>query len=209
MRPEKGSLRVQAWLYTAIDPMLDGCERDLARLARGDLTWRHVTGLAATMRPAAEHLRPAARVNLEDLLRFVPDLAKLLIAQDVTYHEALTAARAAHAAMVGDARFRAAVTAMTKASALRGRPGEDHVARAAERVVNGGAVSPEESAPLWRALVEELRAFAPVEELRQLGDGVKSLHDATATLVAGLREARERLCDEFDLPPAPVTMATL
>lgn len=199
----RGSLRVQGWLYTVLWPLHEALVRDLHHLDAGDATWRHATERLEGIRGPAMHLDAAGRVNLEDLIAIdAPDL-RVAIDQCLAAQARLTdAARRAHGELVHEVR--GAVTH----SRRRVRDGDERaVETIAEDLVNK-TLEREIAGPEAR-LVDALRDQLP--HLRNghqpaLDTACRETAEASRALLGVVDAIRARLCDRYDLPPAPVVV---
>jgi hypothetical protein len=197
----RGSLRVQTWLHSAIWPLHEGLLREARLIASGDLTFTHAHGRLDGVRAATDMLGAASRVNLADLIEVAaPELAAPLAAHGDGVLALTEAATQTHAALAGGP-VRDAV-----ARAGKNRRADETVVNAlAQDVVNGAldhdVVGPESDLVL--ALRPQLATVRQSPAMVALDAARAALVAANHALVATLEEVRTRLCDEYDLPPAP------
>lgn len=199
--PTRGSLRVQAWIYTVINPLVDWCDRDLRLLRAWNLTWSRVTGHAESVRAGRDQLGAGGRLNLEDLLRHFPEVGLLLEAQERQLFLAVEAARETHLALIDHAGFRGAVLS------ARGRhesPETDLVADMAVAFINGG-----DDDETWVELKPRLEHLPGLDAYDGLRERLRTVAAATAELSEALVALRALLCEEFDLPPSPIPVHTI
>ena len=199
-RPERGSLRVQAWLYSVLWPLHREVSRALTHLERGDATWRHGPARLESLHDAAWHLSPAGREILDDLLASCDPAIRELLER---YRRALT--RLASAAAEGQRGLEDAIR-----HALRGlrarEPSPDAIAAVAADLVNlnldgNGGVEDALLATL-RPVLGELR----VARAGFLDEPVGEALAAARALLDEITALRRALCDRYDLPPAPVLL---
>ncbi|MFH0901472.1 MAG: hypothetical protein V2A73_12665 [Pseudomonadota bacterium] len=211
-KPGKRSPRVRAWVYGVLNALIDALEREHDFLSRGNLTWRHYSGRAEYILLPEEYLDPAGQTNLEDVENYYPEVKSAL----QTHRQLLTAARdaaaTAHKSLVQDSAFHAAVTReidrykVAKPSAPYLSESPDAILRlAAERVVNEIRDLPDHytDADFWNFAATALTTFSSSEIPARARVAREALAQHTVELVQLLRELRTRLCDDFDIPPAP------
>jgi hypothetical protein len=201
--PGRGSLRVQAWIYTALNPILEACRREHELLVVGDASWRHAGADLAHVHRVEDRLSWSGRQNLADLLVFAPDLARLIDEHDQARLALLRAASLAQQRLLANRRFRGAIHATRHV--VRGVSEDELAAGVAERLVNAGAGDPLGPAhAIWSAAHSALLPFAE-EAAAAVGPPVKAIERAAVELGKAAVELRRRLCDDFDLPPAPIS----
>jgi hypothetical protein len=203
LKPARGSLRVQGWLYTVINPLIDACERDLRLLHAGNLTWKRGVGTEG-VRAARDHLHGGGPLNAEDLLAFHGELAGLFAAQEAAVRELREAASLAFEALLRNPHFRRSVTSAAR-KLLRSAADDDGIIGVlAEHVVNNGDRHGGTHAEIWQTLEPELPWILREPPFERLTTARAGLVHHSAALLDALRATRQRLCEDFDLPPGPV-----
>jgi hypothetical protein len=199
----RGSLRVQGWLYTVLWPLHEALVRELVHLEAGDATWRHTTERLEGLRTPAAHLDAAGRVNLEDLIAVdSPDLRAAIDECTAAQTRLADAARQAHDELAIEVR-----EAISRTRHRFHDGDADAVETIAEDLVNRTVdrhIGSREA-----MLIDVLRDHLPY--LRNghhpaLEAAFRDAVDATRALLVLVESARERLCDRYDLPPAPVVV---
>src|SRR5579862_1427101 len=66
--PGRSSRRVEAWIYTIINPLIDVTRSEAHLLERRNLSWRHYSRRAEYIRRICEYIEPHNAPNLEDFL---------------------------------------------------------------------------------------------------------------------------------------------
>ncbi|MBL8620424.1 MAG: hypothetical protein JNK64_03945 [Myxococcales bacterium] len=196
-----GSLRVQAWLHSAIWPLREALARELHLLEHGHLTWSASLQTLAGFRPARVQLSRASRVNLDDLIAIrAPELVEAIEAQEQAIAGAVRAAAVAQAQLMAGE-----IQGALDRSRQRKRIEERFVPDLAEEVINrtvGHKVGIE------RSVIDAIRPF--LEAIPRTGAlaAVDAAHaelvGATQRLASALDALRGALCDAYDLPPAPI-----
>ena len=201
--PARGSLRVQAWLYSALWPLGEAARHEQALLTAGDLTWRHGPERLDGIREAREHLTPAGRVNLADLLAEGDAALAPILERQARAVRSLTAAAAQTqiALVAGPVR-----DAVSRHGGHGRRDDALALADLAQDLINGALdrdVSGPEAA-MWTAIRGGLAAVRGGVMFAALDAGRVELLAATDAMQREIATVRSRLCDQFDLPPAPV-----
>lgn len=196
-----GSLRVRAWLHSAIWPLREALARELHLLEHGHLTWAANHQVLAGFRPARAQLGAAGRANLDDLIAVhAPALAAIIDAQEQAIADTTRAAALAQAQLVANE-----VPAAIDRARQRRRVEDRFVPELAEEVINrtvGHRVALDRS--VLDALRPVLEAIPRTGGLADVDAGHARLVDATQALAAALDDHRAELCNRYDLPPAPL-----
>jgi hypothetical protein len=66
--PERGSLRVQAWIYVAVNPLISALETEARLLGAYNPTWRFISQDLEYVWEPRRYLDPNGRIVLDDLL---------------------------------------------------------------------------------------------------------------------------------------------
>ncbi|MEK6606403.1 MAG: hypothetical protein AABZ30_01970 [Myxococcota bacterium] len=212
--PARQSLRVQGWLYTAINPLITALDREQQFLSSGNLTWRRFNRSTEFIQEPEGYLDANGETNLEDCLDDHPKIREALEHHAQLLREAIVAAGVAYDLLMESPPFAEAVRAGQQKYRLQqgervGRlasdPLDELVPMAAERTVN-------EIVELSSAYVDwEFWTVArPVvlgaihDELRPLQAARERLRADSSLILGRLRDLRKQLCNEYDLPPAPL-----
>lgn len=206
MAPEKGSLRAQSWIYGALNPLIDALRIEERLLKEGNLTWDWRLERPRLIRPPREYLLGSGRTILEDLERAqrpsrddagVFDLRGHGFAIDAAARTASTA----WANLVGADAFK------TRVAEVLSDASEDVRHDAAEHLINNLRTLDDryplssvwsEKAPLLFADFEQ----SPVIQAHR--GQVKRLLNATTKFIEVLVNHRFALCEQYDIPAAPV-----
>lgn len=200
-KPAPGSLRVAAWLHSAIWPLREALGRELAFLEHGHLTWSAGTQTLAGFRPARSQLTAAGRANLDDLIAcHAPELAAAIDAQEAAIAATVRAAASAQLELLSGP-----IRDALERARQRKRVDDAFLPDLAQEVVNrtvGHTVR------LDRAIVDAIRPALEAIPRHGALAAVDAAHarlvEATAALAAALDDLRGALCDAYDLPPAPI-----
>jgi len=66
--PPPHSKRVEAWIYTALNPLIESLRREIFLLEKGNLSWRWYSRKCEYLRPVTEYVDYAHQPNFEDFL---------------------------------------------------------------------------------------------------------------------------------------------
>ena len=199
-------MRVQGWLHTSLWPLQEALPRALQHLEEGNLTWRAGTGRMEGVRDAPAYLTAAGRANLHDLIAVEDgELGRLLEEQAAALIALGRAAAAAHAAWIDALR-----AASGRFGGAGRRAVEEQVDALAEALVNGVMeIHIAGGDALAAGLRQELDALRRGPVRAGLDAARAAAVAATRALQAEVADEQRRLCDRYDLPPAPVVVHTL
>ncbi len=68
-QPKRHSQRVAAWIYTVINPIWEGLQREIELLERGNTTWRYFSGRCEFIRPVQEYVDSTQWPNYFDFFK--------------------------------------------------------------------------------------------------------------------------------------------
>ena len=109
--PARQSLRVQGWLYTAINPLITALDREQQFLSSGNLTWRRFNRSTEFIQEPEGYLDANGETNLEDCLDDHPKIREALEHHAQLLREAIVAAGVAYDLLMESPPFAAAVRA--------------------------------------------------------------------------------------------------
>jgi len=193
---ERGSLRVQAWLHSALWPLHEVLHRGAVHLEAGDITWRHATGRLDGIRDALGALGAAGRANLADLLEAEGESLRAPIERHELAVSRLTAAAA-------EAQTVLARAIRDVAGRGRGRFGDGDISGLAQVLINGTFEHEVTSGALLDAVHDHLARLRDARP-HMLDAARVEAADAIRALLDAVDALRRALCDRYDLPPAPI-----
>jgi hypothetical protein len=218
LRP--GPRIVRTWLDTVINPLVQALQDEVILLERRNWTLASRPSRLELIRPVREHLSYESSENLDQLTRSVGDPLRDLIDRHDELAERLQHdVVSIHSLLAGNAEFRSLCDSLLSSerladSGLRSEdvfgacPPEERYDLLAQYVVNStGALSAHYStAKFWNRNRQELlktRDFPDVRErYSSLVDLGESLAKAADALMAALRDLRDQLSLEYDVPLA-------
>lgn len=68
-QPKRHSKRVAAWIYTVVNPIWEGLEREIELLERGNATWRYFSRRCEFIRPVQEYVDSTQWPNYFDFFK--------------------------------------------------------------------------------------------------------------------------------------------
>jgi len=200
--------RRKAWIYTVINPLLEGLRIEETFLARNNWTFRRYNRELEFIRPARILIGYKSVPNLEDLTASKPDMGEAIKDRETRREKLRAGCEAAFEALIAEPDFRQRVD-----NAKRESPGEartlEHPAVpfyevVAEAVVNhGGVPSHAGFYPFWSRFQSEflsLRIGPAFEAADQAGREFRECND---DLERKLTQLRSALAEDDDIPWAP------
>ncbi len=214
--PDRGSPRVEGWVYAVINPLLEAIPIEISFLERGNITWRFYNQQMEYLRPIAGYLTPDGRHILRDFSMANREAKTPLEKHDEFLHVAMKAAQRAHSELVNRkdflAKVSAALTEFVEADAKKTYPGgafpeTKFPGLVAEHVVNEVQEIPSHytDSRFWKRYSGEFLTFAhglPFEELQRAR---ASLLEHDRSLLEWLEKKSYELCMRHDLPAAPLS----
>jgi hypothetical protein len=211
---QKGSRRAESWVYAVINPLIDVLTSEVASLTRGRLSWRAHERRLEFIRPPRLYLMPNGRTILDDFEQVFPKEAKPLQQHEARVEELTRRAEAAYQALLGRPEFGARVRQLMKehqeeyqrkekSDPWAGWSEEEVVSRVAEYLINEGE-GLERTHEFFRKFVPLLQEFRTGVEFSRLQESTEACRDDAVRLIEHLRTMRFRLCNEYDIPAAPV-----
>lgn len=212
-RRKKGSERPKAWIYSILNPLVEDLRAENTLLTKQNLTWRYQSAEMEFIVPTRDLIQPSVRPNYDDLLRGCPDLKPAMDERDEGVKALQQAALTCWKHLTAYRSFGPNVEAQLKQWKREGNP------------YPGGGVPEDE---FWRLIAEHV--MNKIEELpyhyssrdfwsrfrqtflnpryhsffSQLEKAIADLKRLNEALIETLDRTRSRLCEEYDLPAAPI-----
>jgi hypothetical protein len=203
-RTEPGPRRVEAWIYGVINPLCEAVvyEQHLALVRKLTFRWR--TGRLEAIRPFRLHLTQAGALILEDLEREHPEVGREELRHDEAVNSLEEQAQGLFGQLQRDPRFIALVTREFSAVSSE----EHRVQDAAEDLINDRAETINAKRNTWAstwnknlAALKKFQSSAAFDELFEELDSFEAMLSRTSKVLIGLRN---RLVEQYDVPPAPI-----
>ena len=221
--PPRHSRRVEAWVYSVLNPLLDSIRRELLLLGRGDLTWRAYSKGFEYIKPIKEYFDPSQLPNLEDFLAdpLNPGFASEFAAHDRAVDETSSRARQFYDGLINTVLFRRQVEEAARKYQADPRNalkplnlGKDDLPHyVAEYLINKTEELPgyyvthgfwKEKNDQFLHPADEFEAYKQRNSFRALQRQVTKLRSTSENLVEHLERHRRDLCTKFDIPAAPI-----
>ncbi|HVV84519.1 MAG TPA: hypothetical protein VHE35_15730 [Kofleriaceae bacterium] len=207
------SLRVQSWIYEAINVLLEALGRELVFLSRANLSWRFYNRQTEYLHSLESYVSPSSRPIFHDFLRANAGSQSALEGHDDLLKQATRHACAAHDALVANnvfirsAQDRLRDYMQTPNARPPGGafPPEQFPNLVAERVVNHIEEVPSHytDSEFWRMYSREFLPFGQGPTFMELALAVEALHTRDVQITSWLDDKRLELCERYDLPAAP------
>lgn len=207
MKLPPGRNRVEAWIYGVINPLAEALEREvtLAGLHRPTYRWR--TESLERILPLRGYLSRGAVLILEDLVSQRPEFKRWENDHDASVEVLRRSAHRAFEALVNAPDFRSLVEQHFSAVS----EGSDQMDQdVAEDLVNDAAttVNPRKGSygEAWNRQLQSLQALREPSFYPDLLAALEHLHETSQHTLTACIELRSELVQEFDVPPAPLTL---
>lgn len=224
--PPLHSRRVEAWVHSVLNPIIEALRREQLLLERGDLSWRAYSGSCEYIRPVEEYLDPAQVPNLEDFLAdpLNPGFAAEFSQHDEALREVESKATQFFGRLMNSELFSNQIRDLSREygedSSNAARPffmtvaEEDLPKYVAEYLINNTEDLPAhyvthgfwtQNRDKFRRLAGEFEPYKQRDSFQNLQLAVKRLRVVSETLLNRLEDHRRNLCTSFDIPAAPWT----
>lgn len=209
----KGSERVKAWVYSAINPLLESLRAETILLSKKSISWRYNTEDMEFIVPTRNLISPSGRPNYDDMLRGYPGLRQQMDARDRKVEALLGDARSCWKTLTQYGGFKETVDRSLKQWREEGNPypggavpeGEFWLL-IAEHVMNNASDLPFHytNRSFWSRFRQIFSTHRLRESFSQLVKSINALKGSDETLIETLDRARSKLCEEYDIAAAPL-----
>ena len=210
--PQPGSPRVQSWIRTVLNPLIEAVEYELPLLSRGSLTWRFFNRRPEHLTHMVAYISDSRRA-LEDLVRARPDVKPPLDEHDRLLEIAVEHAGRAHDGIVAKPEFLTLVknrladyeASHNPVDRPNGAFGVDKLpSLVAERMVNNDGPTVGfryTDAEFWNTNHDAFMAMATGPSLAELRAAVEGCRQHDVILLTQLKDWHFELVEEFDVEP--------
>jgi len=210
--PQPGSPRVQSWIRTVLNPLIEAVEYELQLLGRGSLTWRFHARRSEHLGPIGAYVSDSRRA-LEDLLRARPKIEPPLVEHDRLLGVAVQQAGRAFDSLISSPDFVTQVNAkLTEFGTGQHRGARPSGAYepdkmpdlVAERVVNNDDAMVGRrytDAEFWNTNRAAFMAMAVGPEFEGLRSAIEALRQHDVNLLDQLKDWHFELVEEYDVEP--------
>lgn len=204
--------RFKAWVYTVINPVLEGLRIESAFLSKKNWTFRFRSEDLEFVRPVDVYVEFPSQPNLEDFLESNPDDKQAMAGRDQSREVLREKCRKALAYLSGQEAFRQKVsscwrlfTSADQFEEVVNMREEEFHKLVAERIVNNISNLPEyySDSRFWSRFKDELMQFRMGEILQEADQAGAQLQRSNDEVSARLRDTRKRLAEKYDVPFAP------
>ncbi len=215
-QPKKHSQRVAAWIYAVINPMIEGLQRELDFLERGNLTWRYLSQRCEFIRPIQEYVDSTQWPNYFDFLVENPEFKKHFQAHDDNLNALNNAASALFSWLVSsgflEERTRSSLEAYESRRAVDPRLADlGHMKSELPKLVAEYLINKIETLPdhyvaskFWEDASSNIRELRNQNNFQPLRDALAKLVNLSVLLKTSLEDFRLGMSRKFDLPAAPI-----
>ena len=224
--PPLHSRRVEAWVHSVLNPLVDALRREQLLLERGNLSWRAYSRSCDYIRPIQEYLDIAQIPNLENFRSdpLNPGFAAAFDEHDCALREMESKVRQFFDRLMNSELFLKQVRDLVRefsgdSSHAAGQVGmtihdDDLPKYVAEYLINNTKDLPAHYVThgFWAQykdrfphLAEEFEPYKQRESFQNLQSAVGELRGISRALLNRLEEHRSHLCATFDIPAAPIS----
>jgi hypothetical protein len=210
-RRRKGTERVKAWIYSVLNPLMEDLRAENKLLSQKNITWRYQTASMEFILLTRDWISPSVRPNYDDLLRGIPALRQKLGERDKKVEVLFQVAQECWKQLT--AHFRVRVEQPLKQWIEEGNPypgggtpEEEFWLLIAELVMNNIEDLPPHytSRAFWSRFRSNFLEVRYVPNFSQLEQTITELKKANEVLAETLDQTRSQLCEEYDIPAAPI-----
>jgi len=222
--PPLRSRRVESWVYTILNPLIESLRRETGLLRKGNLSWRWYSRKCEYLRPIVEYVDDFHQPNLED---FLADNLNQGFKEDFESHDRALDKVESNASRFFDGLMQSGIFPEQVKSSLkeyesRGDamlqyPSLDSMKQdlpkyVAEYLINRTDVLPHHyvAHQFWKEFRREFErseddfdGYQQRASFRALKESAASLEDLSGKLLRKLEEHRLFLCGTYDVPAAP------
>jgi len=216
-KPKKHSQRVAAWIYTVINPIVEGLQRELELLDSGNLSWRFYSHRCEFIRPVGEYVDGNQEPNYSDFLVENTKYRQRFKSHDSNLDAVNNSASALFGALISNPQFLEAVESSFRAyeKARQRDPlapdlsstRNDDTKYAAEYLINNYRDLPSHYslAKFWKAASDAMHLFRSSSGLfGPVQENTRILKRESERLASDLESLRRDFSRRFDLPAAPI-----
>lgn len=217
---EPRSLRIMAWIYAVINPVIEALRIEVRQLGKKRWHWNAIQKRLEYVHPLSRYVRPGQEPNLEDFTH----VYRKDIGEQFTKHDKLVEGLGesvqrlfdeVHAAPEFSTAFERAAQEYTDEKGDDAAFGAfEFGVESAKKFVVQYVINDEDRIPdgyaeadFWNRYRTRFRDVVRLERLQKLGKAAKKESRALTSLsdevVSRLMHMRSDLCEQFDIPPAP------
>ena len=212
---KKGPRRVEAWIYTVINPLIEALKVEKSFLKGKNWTWRYQIKSLEFILPLEKYVDSASLPNFEDFLKANPEIERKR-----KKHGDLRAALSENCQMafnylvvleVFQDKIQSSLSIYGKENPSEEYPGgaipkKDFDKLIAQYIINSIKELPGHytTSKFWLRFGDELLQFRTGDVFEKLDASGEQLKNEDNRLLKSLEDLRSTLCEEYDVPSAPV-----
>lgn len=214
--PKRHSQRVAAWIYTVINPVWEGLQREIELLERGNATWRYFSKRCELIRPVQEYVDSTQWPNYSDFLVENPGFKDSFRSHDEALQALNNSADILFGWLLSFAQFNDKLELCVKDYADRrasdplapdlANSNEELRKSAAEYLINNIQNLPQHYtfSKFWALASSRMFELANLNNFEPLRSAAGRLKNISQHLKADLEDHRLSLSRKYDLPAAPI-----
>jgi len=204
---------VKAWVYSVLNPLTEALRAENTLLAKKNISWRYNTREMEFVLPTRDLVPPLARPNYDDLLRGYPKLRPSMEERDQKVEALARAASECWKHLTEYGILRQIVEGQRKQWKEESNPypggavpEEDFWLLITEYVINNIEDLPYHysSRDFWFRFRQNLLVLRVGLPFSQLEKTISELWKSNEILAKILDKERSNLCDQYDIPAAPI-----
>lgn len=213
--PRKGTRRVEAWIYTVINPLIEALKIEKSFLRDKNWTWRYQIKSLEFILPLEKYVDSASLPNFKDFLKTNPQIERKREKHDDLRTALSENCQIAFNYLAGLETFqdkaKSFLSIYEKENPTEGYPGgaipqKDFGKLIAQYIVNSVKDLPDHytMSKFWSRFIDEFLQFRTSEVFQKLDASGQQFEKGDERLVMTLENLRSNLCEEYDIPAAPI-----
>jgi len=212
---KKGARRVEAWVYTVINPLIEALKVEKSFLKGKNWTWRYQIKSLEFILPLEKYVDSASLPNFEDFLKANPEIErKRKKHEDLRVALSENCQIAFNHLLASDPfqnKVKLSLSIYKQESPTEEYPGgavpeKDFDKLVAQYIVDSIKELPSHytTSKFWSRFGGELLQFRTGDVFEKLDASGEQLKNEDDRLLKLLEDLRSTLCEEYDVPAAPV-----
>jgi hypothetical protein len=208
----KGTRRIEAWIYTVINPLIESLKIERTFLSEKNWTWRYIQRNLVSIEPLERYINSVHQPNFDDFFTSNPKVERMREQHDEQRAALLEHCLNAFDHLTARQDFQQKVTEkLVQYGDYPGgaTPREDFSKLIAEYIINKTKDLPSHytTAGFWSQFGQELLGFRTGRVFEELDVTGEELSKVDESLLTALKNLRTNLCKKYDIPPAPTVLA--
>jgi hypothetical protein len=212
---KKGARRIEAWVYTVINPLIEALKVEKSFLNDKNWTWRYQIKSLEFILPLEKYVDSASLPNFEDFLKANPQIERKR-----KKHDDLRAALSEKCQIASNhlialepfqEKAKLSLSTYKQESPTEEYPGgaipeKDFDKLVAQYIINSIKELPGHytTSKFWSRFGKELLQFRTGDVFEKLDRSGEQLEKEDERFLVTLENVRSNLCEEYDIPAAPI-----